>query len=194
MSADLLLRFPAAWLAALALLNPFAAAAQAPADGWAALAQPGAIVLFRHATAPGVGDPPGFKPGDCSTQRNLSDEGRAEARKIGEQFRARGIKVGAVLSSQWCRTRETARLAFGEQSVRDEPAFNSQFGRRGDTDAQTTKARAILQKWKGPGVLVVVTHQVNISAMVEGFTTSAEGVVVRPAVNGRLEVLGRVAP
>ncbi|MES2972489.1 MAG: histidine phosphatase family protein [Pseudomonadota bacterium] len=194
MTPDSIARHPAAWLAALALLNPFAAFAQARADGWAALAQPGTIVLFRHATAPGVGDPPNFKPDDCATQRNLSDEGRAEARRIGEQFRTRGIKVGAVLSSQWCRTRETARLAFGEQAVRDEPAFNSQFGRRGEADTQTARARAILQKWKGPGVLVVVTHQVNISALAEGFTSSAEGVVMRPAANGRLEVLGRVSP
>lgn len=181
-------------MAALAVLATFKAAAQAPTDGWAALAQPGTIVLFRHATAPGTGDPPSFKLDDCSTQRNLSEEGRAEARRIGEQFRTRGIKVGAVLSSQWCRTRETARLAFGEQAVRDEPLFNSQFGRRGEGGSQTERARALLQKWPGPGVLVVVTHQVNITALTEGFTSSAEGVVLRPARNGRLEVLGRVSP
>jgi phosphohistidine phosphatase SixA len=181
------------------LAGPGSALAQSatlPAhDGWAALAQPPAIVLFRHATAPGVGDPPQFRLGDCTTQRNLSEEGRAEARRLGEQFRARGIQVGAVLSSQWCRTRETAQLAFGEQAVRDEPAFSSQFGRRGEgEDRQTAAARAVLERWSGPGVLVVVTHQVNIQALTDGFTSSAEGVVLRRGASGRLEVAGRVMP
>jgi len=179
------------------LLVATAAHPQTSDAAWAALAQPRAVVLFRHATAPGVGDPAAFKLDDCTTQRNLSEDGRAEARKIGEQFRARDIQVGAVLSSQWCRTRETARLAFGEQAVRDEPAFNSQFGQRGQSgqgDAQTARARAILAGWKGPGVLVVVTHQVNISALTEGFTASAEGVVLRAGEGGRLQVLARVTP
>jgi phosphohistidine phosphatase SixA len=176
------------------LLAANAANAQTSEAGWAALAQPATIVLFRHATAPGVGDPAAFKLGDCATQRNLSDEGRAEARKIGKQFRARGIKVGAVLTSQWCRTRETAQLAFGEQAVQGEPAFNSQFGRPEQADAQTGRARAILARWKGPGVLVVVTHQVNITALVEGFASSAEGVAMRADADGRLQVLGRVTP
>ncbi|MEO7855196.1 MAG: histidine phosphatase family protein, partial [Rubrivivax sp.] len=93
-------------------------AAAAAADGWA-LVQPGTVVVFRHANAPGIGDPAAFKLGDCSTQRNLDDDGRAQAVRIGEQFRQRDIAVGAVFSSQWCRTRETAALAFPGQ-VRDD--------------------------------------------------------------------------
>ena len=177
-------------LLALLWLLPAARAA----DAWTELARPGAIVLFRHATAPGVGDPPGFKPDDCRTQRNLDDTGRAEARRLGEQFRQRGIRVGAVLTSQWCRTRDTARLAFGD-AARDEPAFNSFFRQeQGARDAQTARARAVLAAWRGPGALVVVTHQVNIQALAGVGAASAEGVVVRPGADGRLQVLGTLNP
>ncbi len=165
------------------------------ADAWPDLNQPGAIVLFRHATAPGIGDPANFKIDACATQRNLDDKGRAEARKLGEQFRSRKINVGAVLSSQWCRTRDTARLAFGNEAVKDEPAFNSFFGRAsGISDVQTAQARAILARWRGPGTLVVVTHQVNITALTGVNPASAEGVVVRPAADGSLRVVGSVTP
>jgi len=196
MSNFLTCRWARAVFLTATLISANAALAQPTSStaGWAALAQPGAIVLFRHATAPGVGDPPQFKLGDCATQRNLNDVGRAEARRLGEQFRTRGIQVGAVLTSQWCRARETARLAFGDAAVRDEPAFNSQFGRSSGSQRQTEAARAIVQRWKGPGVLVVVSHQVNIQALTGSFTSSGEGVVVRPTQGGELEVVGRVAP
>lgn len=164
------------------------------ADAWAELTQPGAIVLFRHATAPGVGDPAGFRIDACATQRNLDDKGRAEARRLGEQFRNRKIAVGAVLTSQWCRTRETARLAFGEV-VKDEPAFNSTFSASGAvSDAQTAQARALLSRWRGPGTLVVVTHQVNITALTGVYPASSQGVVLRPAADGSLKVVGTVSP
>lgn len=175
----------------LALLPAHASAA----DAWAELTQPGAVVLFRHATAPGIGDPAGFRLNDCSTQRNLDDKGRAEARRLGEQFRSRKVTVGAVLSSQWCRGRETARLAFGSEAVKDEPAFNSFFSRSaGISEQQTAQARAILARWRGPGTLVVVTHQVNITALTGAYATSAEGVVLRPAADGSLKVVGSITP
>ncbi|MDP3606230.1 MAG: histidine phosphatase family protein [Polaromonas sp.] len=172
-----------------------ASASAAAADAWPELNQAGTIVLFRHATAPGIGDPANFKLNDCPTQRNLDDKGRAEARKLGEQFRSRKINVGAVLTSQWCRTRDTAHLAFGKEAVKDEPAFNSFFSRSaGISDAQTAQARTILARWRGPGTLVVVTHQVNITALTGVSSASAEGVVLRPAADGSLQVLGRVTP
>lgn len=164
------------------------------ADAWAELSQPNTIVLFRHATAPGIGDPPGFKLNDCPTQRNLNDKGRAEARQLGAQFRSRKITVGAVVTSQWCRTRDTARLAFGD-AVKDEPAFNSSFLASADiSDVQTTQAKAVLARWQGPGVLVVFSHQVNITALTGVYPSSAEGVVVRPAEDGSLTVLGTLKP
>ncbi|HZY18141.1 MAG TPA: histidine phosphatase family protein [Ramlibacter sp.] len=178
----------------LACVSFFLAGAASAADAWAALARPGAVLLLRHATAPGVGDPPGFRLGDCSTQRNLDDEGRDEARRLGDLFRRRGIQVGAVWTSQWCRTRETARLAFGD-AVQDQPVFNSFFGADAvQRDAQTRQARELLARWRGPGVLVAVTHQVNITALTGAGMGSAEGVVVRPRPDGRLEVVGTVQP
>jgi phosphohistidine phosphatase SixA len=180
-------------LLAAACLALTAAAASAQ-DAWRELAKPGAIVLFRHATAPGVGDPPQFRLDECGTQRNLNDAGREEARRLGEQFRQRGVAVGRVLSSQWCRTRDTARLAFGD-AVRDEPAFNSFFRQEsGARDAQTERARRILRDWKGPGVLVVVTHQVNITALTGHGAMSAEGVVVQPTPQGPMRVLANLQP
>ena len=177
-----------------ALLCALSASSALAADAWAELAKPGAIVLFRHATAPGTGDPPEFNPGDCATQRNLDDRGRAEARKLGEEFRSRKIQVAAVLSSQWCRTRDTARLAFGSQ-VRDEPAFNSfrSLSPQG-RDAQTAQARALLARWRGPGTLVVVTHQFNIQALAGVGAASAAGVVVRPAADGSIQVVATLSP
>ena len=182
--------------AALAtLLGPLAATRSAAADeatGWAALQRDGAIVLFRHANAPGVGDPPGFKLRDCSTQRNLDDAGRAQARRIGEAFRTRKVAVRAVHTSRWCRARDTAELAF-PGLVREQPLFDSFFNERQDEPAKTAAARTFLSQWKGPGVLVVTTHQVNITALTGLGAASGEGVVVRVSED-RVEVIGRVAP
>jgi phosphohistidine phosphatase SixA len=96
----------------LALVLPAPAAA---ADAlWDLLRGGRQVVVMRHAvTTPGVGDPPGFRLGDCPTQRNLTDAGRDDARRVGAAFRSRGIPVGRVLSSRWCRCLETAQLAFG---------------------------------------------------------------------------------
>lgn len=164
---------------------------------WQALSRPGAIVLVRHAHAPGVGDPPGMRIGDCSTQRNLDDTGRAQARRLGQAFRERGVRIGAVLSSQWCRTRDTAQEAFGAQApggVREVPAFNSWFGGQGDAPGQTAQARDILRRWQGPGVLVVVTHQVNITALTGEVPASGEALVVKPVSGDALfPVTGRLS-
>jgi phosphohistidine phosphatase SixA len=168
-----------------------AAQAGEGADAWTAL-QDGSIVLFRHAEAPGGGDPPGLQLGDCTTQRNLDDAGRAQARRIGAAFRSRGVKVAQVLTSQWCRTRDTAELAFPGQ-VRDDARFNSFFGDRSREPAQTAAALAFLAGWRGPGVLVVVTHQVNVGALTGVFPASGEGIVLRPRGAG-VELLGRIQP
>jgi phosphohistidine phosphatase SixA len=163
---------------------------------WAALKKPGAMVLFRHALAPGGGDPPGFKAGDCSTQRNLSEEGRQQARRIGQTLRERGVAVQEVWHSAWCRTRDTAQLAFPSMQapvLRPEPAFNSFFGDRSSEPAQTAAARKLLLAWRGPGALVVVTHQVNISALTEVFPQSGEGMVLLRE-GQQLRLAGRILP
>lgn len=160
-------------------------------DGWGRV-EPGTIVLFRHALAPGGGDPPGHTLDDCRTQRNLSEEGRAQARRIGAEFRQRRIEVGAVWSSQWCRTRDTADLAFPGQR-HDQTAFNSFFNEPALAAAATREALQRLSAWRGLGVLVVITHQVNITALTEIVPGSGEGIVVKTSPNG-LQVLGRIKP
>lgn len=174
-----------------------AAASQDDAAAWAALRK-GAIVLFRHANAPGVGDPPGFKLRDCSTQRNLDELGRDQARNIGAKFRKLAVKVGAVKTSQWCRAKETAELAFPSPSsllgiVREEPAFNSFFDNIDQRATQTAAAKAQLLNWKGPDALVVFSHQINITAITGIAPASAEGVVMQREGDS-LKVVGRITP
>ncbi len=185
------------WMGCVAVLSVafgsmFAAQAADDTAAWRALKKPGAIVLFRHASAPGVGDPAGHRLDDCSTQRNLDEEGRAQARRMGERFRTQGVKVEAVLSSQWCRTRETAQLAF-PGLPKDAPAFNSFFGDRSNEATQTAAARKQLSDWRGSGVLVVVTHQVNMTALTGMPASSGEGLVLHK--QGReLAVVATIAP
>ena len=106
------------WLGLLALVlcQPLAQADEAL---WRLLAKGGQVLVIRHGlTTPGVGDPAGFRLEDCATQRNLSDEGREEARMLGAAFKARKVPLGEILASPWCRCVETARLAFGRSTDR----------------------------------------------------------------------------
>ena len=178
-------------LAAGPWLPGWAAPAGESADTWS-LVQDGRVVLFRHASAPGTGDPPGFRLDDCSTQRNLDAAGRDQARRLGERFRQRNIAVGAVWSSRWCRARDTAELAFPARARQDE-RFDSFFGDPTSEPARTRAARAALLAWRGPGVLVVFTHQVNITALTGLVPASGEGVLLQPGVDG-LQVVGRLTP
>ncbi|WP_422019100.1 histidine phosphatase family protein [Roseibium sp.] len=163
--------------------------ARADDAAWQAL-ENGGIVLFRHALAPGTGDPANFTLGDCSTQRNLNNQGRADSRAIGQAFQDKGIKVGRVLTSQWCRCVETAELAFPGQ-VEEEPVFNSFFQNRSAGPEQTRAGQRILEQWSGDGALVIITHQVNITALTDIFPQSGEGIVVEMN-DGEIEVIGRL--
>ena len=176
-------------------LVPLALLALPASAAWALDLRDGDIVLYRHALAPGGGDPPGFKLGDCSTQRNLSDEGRQQARQIGDALRQRlgRLPVGAVWASPWCRTQETARLAFPAAEVTSQAAFASFFEQADREAASLAEGRQLLSGWRGPGVLVVVTHQVNITGLTRIFPSSGEGVVLRIS-DGSLNVLGRIEP
>ncbi len=173
-------------------VNGHQARAAGEAGVWAALRGGGHVALLRHALAPGTGDPAEFAIGDCSTQRNLSDEGRAQARRIGERLRANGITAARVFTSKWCRCRDTAaELGFG--AARDLPALNS-FFRRTERRAPQTRA---LKDWLAAQDLstpvVLVTHQVNISALAGTYAASGELVIVRPDADGEVEVVGRIA-
>jgi phosphohistidine phosphatase SixA len=166
-------------------------AAATETEAWKSL-ETGAIVLFRHANAPGGGDPPGMRISDCATQRNLDQSGRDQALRIGAAFRMRAISVSDVLSSQWCRALETARIAFGPE-VREEPVFNSFFDAESKGPAQSLAALDILTRHTGKGALVIVTHQVNITSITGISPASGEGVVVR-INNGKVRVVGRIKP
>ena len=155
----------------------------------------GDLVLYRHGLAPGGGDPPGMALGHCSTQRNLSDEGRAQARRMGEALRKRlgAVPITAVWASPWCRTMETAQLAFHGVQVQAQPAFGSFFAEPGRETEMLQQARALLAGWRGPGVLVVVTHQVTVTGLSGVYPSSGQGVAMRWR-SGHAEVLGRLDP
>lgn len=140
----------------------------------------GLVVVMRHALAPGVFDPPGFRPGVCSTQRNLSDEGREQARRIGAWYRERRLVPTAVRASEWCRCLDTARLAFG--TAEPWPALNSIVRERATAAGQTQTLRTELARRAladAAGFEVWVTHQVNISALAGSYTGSGEALLLR---------------
>jgi phosphohistidine phosphatase SixA len=161
---------------------------------WHLLNQKGTVVMMRHTLAPGTGDPDNFRLNDCSTQRNLSSEGKDQARRIGKEFRKRKIKVSQILSSQWCRCQETASL-LDLGSVELQPALNSFFSDR-TTEAKQTDLvrRLILEHRSQNGVMVMVTHQVNITALVGVVPTSGASVILRANQNGKVELLGELPP
>jgi phosphohistidine phosphatase SixA len=186
---------PAALLRGLLFLALAAACGIAHADEalWTQLRAGGLVVFIRHAdTDPGVGDPPGFRLDDCKTQRNLSAVGRDQARRLGEAFRRERVPVAQVLSSEWCRCRDTATLAF----ERHEPwaALNNLFGRPHNEPAQK---RAMLERagaHRGNGNLVLITHGATIYPVAGVNPRTGELVVMRPAGAGRLEPVGRLRP
>lgn len=176
-----------------ALIGLHAAAATGDEDAlWQKLRGGGVTVLMRHAaTDPGIGDPPGFTLSQCASQRNLSDAGREDARRIGAAFRRHGVAPGAVWSSHWCRCLDTARLAFGR--VAPEPGLDSMFN-----DDETSAAaklrtlRARLAARRESTALVLVTHDVNIRALT-GQSLAPGEMVLTQLREGKLEVLGRLA-
>jgi 8-oxo-(d)GTP phosphatase len=167
------------------------AAAAQDSDPLAALRQGTAVALVRHATAPGAGDPANFRLGDCTTQRNLSEEGRSEARALGERLREAGIGEAQVYSSQWCRCLETAEL-LGLGEVEPLPILNSFFGDRSRGPGQTEALRRLIAEADDGPPRIFVTHQVNISALADVPARSGEMIVVSVEDPGR--VLGRLPP
>ena len=160
---------------------------------WTALRTGEAVALIRHALAPGTGDPAGFKLEDCATQRNLSEEGRRQARQIGAAFRENDIASAQVLSSRWCRCMETARLlALGP--VEPFPVLDSFFNQAGRGPAQTTALREFLSRPHEGSPRVLVTHQVNITGLTGVVPRSGEMIVVQPTADGDMRVMGRLEP
>ena len=168
------------------------AAAGDEAAAVAALRAGGTVAAFRHALAPGTLDPPGFRLGNCSTQRNLDEAGRLQAHRLGAWFTARGLVPRTVRSSPWCRCLETARLAFGER-VEAWDALGSL--REGDPAAQVTALRAALARLPPGGFEVWVSHQFTLSALAGTGTSPGEGLVLAGRPDGAApSLLARLPP
>ena len=189
-----LIRWAISTLFVMCFFLPVIASAQATQNiAWAQLRQGVAVALIRHAIAPGLGDPPGFRIGDCTTQRNLSQEGRDQARRIGEFFREKGVKETSVYASQWCRCLETARLlALGP--VKEMPALNSFFEDRSTEESQTKQLRKFIMSLSAGKPVIMVTHQVNITALTGIVPSSGEIIILQLTQDGQGKVLGRFTP
>ena len=163
------------------------AAAQGQRDVVERLRRGGCALMLRHAqTEPGIGDPPGYRLDQCATQRNLSAEGRAQAKRIGRWFADNRLSPQSVQSSAWCRCQDTAELAFGRFAVLG--ALSSSFDNPGVQDRQTQALRSRLKTISAGQFEVWVSHQVNISAMTGEGVVMGEGLLVssKGALLGRL--------
>ena len=151
----------------------------------------GYVLLLRHTLAPGVGDPENFKLNDCSTQRNLSQVGRDDAKSVGEWLKRRDIKITRVESSRWCRAKETAQL-LGIGRVRLNPNLDSLFESADPAKAiQTVRVKKQIVDWRNKsGLLVLVGHFVNIGAVTGVGVGSGEGVLVKADSKGKISVVG----
>lgn len=176
-------------IAVFLLLWPFRPALAETQDMlWQALRQGRAVALIRHAEAPGIGDPADFRLDDCVTQRNLSEAGRNQARQLGNLFRRHGIDQALVLTSAWCRARDTAALLdLGRPEVA--PALASLHGRADRREAQVAELRALIGSLPPNRALVLVSHQATIAALVNVHPGSGEIVVVD---RHALKALGRL--
>jgi phosphohistidine phosphatase SixA len=180
-------------MTALALLLVWASisAAQATEPIWEALRAPGSVVVLRHSYAPGAFDPPTARLDDCSTQRNLDENGRTQARRIGEAFRKNGIAVGSVLSSPRCRCLDTARLAFEREPQSWEPlqgALNDEERRR----RQLVEIRNAISAHRAGAPLVLVTHGSVVSDLTGLNVRMGAFVVMRREPDGRHTVAGQL--
>ena len=156
---------------------------------WDLLRQGGHVALLRHAIAPGTGDPPEFTLRDCATQRNLSAAGRRQAVAIGDRFQENGIPSAEVFSSQWCRCLETARL-LDLGPVLELPLLNSFFRHFERRERQTAELKAWLAAQALTRPIVLVTHQVNITALTGVYPASGELVVIKVGDKGGVSVVG----
>ena len=137
----------------------------------------GKIIFIRHAYAPGGGDPNNFDLNDCNTQRNLNDDGRLQSKKIGDFFKKNKISIEKVYSSEWCRCKETASIAF--RSFETKNFLNSFFSERfmKNRENQVENFNKFINNWSGKGNLIFVTHYVVISEILNYAPASGEIIV-----------------
>lgn len=181
---------PIRWLTVVLLCAWAASVAQATESVWEALRAPGSVVVLRHSFAPGGFDPPDARLDDCSTQRNLDESGRAQAKRIGEAFRQNGIAVGAVLSSPRCRCLDTARLAFGQAQAWDvlQGALNDPERRK----RQLAEIKTAITAHRSALPLVLVTHGSVVTDLTGLSIRMGAFVVLRRAADGSHTAAGQL--
>lgn len=159
--------------------------------GRALLRNGGQVVLLHHAYAPGSGDPANFDIENCNTQRNLSERGRHQARRMGALLAARAAPVEYVYSSRYCRTLETAELAFGAGFVEEMEELDSLANNPEMEEEWSQAVIELAESFSGSGNMFLVTHPENIEALTGERAREGEAVIVAPGDNG-LERIGRV--
>jgi broad specificity phosphatase PhoE len=187
------MRFWTSIMVCLSMLGaiPVAGTDSSSAEMIETLKNGGHILMIRHALAPGTGDPANFQIGDCSTQRNLDDRGRDQARAIGDWLRSKGITAARVYSSQWCRCLETAKL-LQMGPVKELPALNSFYELTENREPNLKALRQFIAKQPPDGKLIIlVTHLVTISAMADEAVSSGEGVLLKLDPASLYKVIGR---
>ena len=137
----------------------------------------GKLIFIRHAYAPGNGDPNNFNLNDCSTQRNLNKEGREQAKYIGEFFKKNDIKIDKVLSSEWCRCKETAKIAFKNFTTNNflNSFYSSKYEK--NKNKQIKALNDYIGKFESDKNLILITHYVLISEILNYAPSSGEIVV-----------------
>ena len=158
---------------------------------FARLSEPGIVAIVRHAHAPGTGDPASFTLDDCATQRNLGARGRQQAQEIGAAIRTAGATVDRVLTSQWCRCRDTARL-LDLGPVEDLPALDSFFRSPTRADRQTADLRQFLSRLPPGETVIMVTHYVNIRALTGLGVASGEVVLLKIGRDGTISAVDEI--
>ena len=151
---------------------------QASEINWKPAQEGNKIILIRHALAPGGGDPVGFKINDCKTQRNLNQAGINQSKKIGKLFKKNQILIDQVLSSQWCRCKDTAKYAF--KKFKEFSALNStfQFPYDKNESKQLKEIKNFVKNWDGKGKnLILITHYSIITSITNAVPESGEIVV-----------------
>tara|TARA_B100000780_G_C21072719_1_gene431728 strand:- start:660 stop:1217 length:558 start_codon:yes stop_codon:yes gene_type:complete len=147
------------------------------------LKEGGKIVMIRHGYAPGSGDPENFLIEDCSTQRNLSKKGIKQSKIIGSFFKENRIPIGIVLSSEWCRCKDTAFYAF--KNFKTNSFLNSFYDPsfQNNKNEQLRKLKKYIKQWKGDKNLILITHYVVISELLNVSSVSGEIIIANKNFN-----------
>jgi phosphohistidine phosphatase SixA len=159
-----------------------------------ALSQGGHAILMRHALVSGHAKALVLDPkGNCANEDNLSDEGRAQAQRLKAMLDKAGVKFDAVLTSPFCRAKDTAQLAFGRATL-DPNLTALELGTQAEAQSRTKAITSLLARHAGKGNVALVTHRPNIDALTMEIVEEGEAIVAKIQPSGELDVIGRLKP